>query len=62
MWPLISKKLDVLNKAGLSKDNFNEATCTLDALANEQQMITEFFKSIDENELKALFSDDFTVE
>ena len=25
LWPMIQKKLDVLNKAGLSKDNFEES-------------------------------------
>lgn len=29
MWPLVSKKLDVLNRAGLSKDNFRNADMNL---------------------------------
>ncbi|CAG2184187.1 unnamed protein product, partial [Oppiella nova] len=32
IWPMISKKLEVLNKAGLSKDTFTEASTALNAL------------------------------
>lgn len=28
LWPLLQKKLDVLNKAGLSKDNFMDSEST----------------------------------
>ena len=59
LWPLISRKLEILNKAGLSKDNFDEATTALDALQAEQHLITEFFESLDENDRKSLFQNDF---
>jgi hypothetical protein len=28
IWPMVKEKLDVLNKAGLSKDNFHEVDAT----------------------------------
>ena len=28
LWPLVQSKLDILSKAGLSKDNFHEASTT----------------------------------
>lgn len=28
LWPLVQSKLDILSKAGLSKDNFHEADTT----------------------------------
>ena len=27
MWPLVNEKLDVLSKAGLTKENLSEAKC-----------------------------------
>ena len=57
IWPMISKKLDVLNKAGLSKDNFEKATTALNSLEAQQHLITEFFESLDESERKALMEE-----
>ena len=28
LWPLVQRKLDVLSQAGLSKDNFHDASCS----------------------------------
>lgn len=61
LWPLISKKLEILNKAGLSKDNFDEATTALTSLEAEQHLITEFFESLDEKDQKSIIEKDFDV-
>lgn len=57
IWPMISKKLEILNKAGLSKDNFDRATNALNSLEAQQHLITEFFDSLNEDERKALMED-----
>ena len=38
LWPMLQKKLDVLNQAGLSKDNFldSESTCAAAARRDSQ--------------------------
>ncbi|XP_054168662.1 SWI/SNF-related matrix-associated actin-dependent regulator of chromatin subfamily A-like protein 1 [Oppia nitens] len=59
VWPMISKKLEVLNKAGLSKDNFDSASTVIDAKEAEQHLITDFFESLDENEMNDFLSDNF---
>merc|ERR1712126_579956 len=53
LWPMIQKKLVVLNKAGLSKDNFEESE-------EKQKTLDEFFqaKAIAENESSAENTDD----
>lgn len=43
IWPLVQKKLDVLARAGLSKDNFSEADMT-HARDSKQRDLTEFFE------------------
>ncbi|XP_033761887.1 SWI/SNF-related matrix-associated actin-dependent regulator of chromatin subfamily A-like protein 1 [Pecten maximus] len=43
IWPLVQKKLDVLARAGLSKDNFSEADTT-HARDSKQRDLTEFFE------------------
>ncbi|OWF39059.1 SWI/SNF-related matrix-associated actin-dependent regulator of chromatin subfamily A-like protein 1 [Mizuhopecten yessoensis] len=43
IWPLVQKKLDVLNRAGLSKDNFSEADTT-HARDSKQKDLTDFFE------------------
>lgn len=46
IWPLITKKLEILNKAGLSKrDDLNE-TQALVNVDDDQELITEFFEAI----------------
>ena len=48
LWPMIQNKLVVLNKAGLSKDNFEDSE-TKELEMENQMTIDDFFKS-DEKE------------
>lgn len=48
MWPLISKKLDILNKAGLSRDTFENTANPLN-LDPDQRMMDEFVTTISAN-------------
>ncbi|GFQ71950.1 hypothetical protein TNCT_6421 [Trichonephila clavata] len=48
MWPLVQRKLDILNKAGLSKDNFKSA----DTIMQEERLqpqIEDIWKELDES-------------
>merc|ERR1719225_2372826 len=47
MWPLIQKKLDTLNKGGLSKDNFmdSESHSVSIASSSKEAKITNYFSS-----------------
>ncbi|XP_027840177.2 SWI/SNF-related matrix-associated actin-dependent regulator of chromatin subfamily A-like protein 1 [Aphis gossypii] len=60
IWPLIQFKLNVLNKAGLSKDNFkDDSTTVINCSAKSNQMsILDFLNDedseLDENDLKFL--------
>ena len=47
LWPLIQKKLDILNKAGLSKDNFmdSESHSVSTASSSKETKITNYFSS-----------------
>jgi len=57
MWPMIQKKLDVLNKAGLSKDNFEESEAEI-MTDTRQHKIDEFFKAdMKEEDLDKLWGD-----
>ena len=49
LWPMIQKKLVVLNKAGLSKDNFEEAG-ERNMEMEKQRTIDEFYKPKEEEE------------
>ena len=63
LWPLIQKKLDVLNKAGLSKDNFmdSESHSVIQSSSSCEQKeakITDFFStSLTEEDMAALDDD-----
>ena len=59
LWPMIQKKLVVLNKAGLSKDNFEESE-EKNMEMEKQKTLDEFFqaKAIAENESSAENTDD----
>jgi hypothetical protein len=66
LWPMIQRKLDVLNKAGLSKDNFmaseSHTVTTSSANSNGEAKITDFFStSLTEEDIAAL-DDDYDVE
>ncbi|KAK7869180.1 hypothetical protein R5R35_006630 [Gryllus longicercus] len=62
LWPLIQSKLEVLNKAGLSKDSFQTcATSTVVCKRTDQKSITDFFGALEDDDeddilLKALDS------
>jgi len=57
MWPLIQKKLEVLNKAGLSKDNFEESEAKI-MEDTHQHKIEDFFKAeMKEEDLDQLWGD-----
>jgi SWI/SNF-related matrix-associated actin-dependent regulator 1 of chromatin subfamily A len=45
LWPLIQAKLDVLNKAGLSKDNFSNVDL-INVPKKDQRQIDEMFKQL----------------
>lgn len=48
LWPLVMTKLDVLNRAGLSKDNFQSADTTAVNFKNpSQQKISDFFLDLE---------------
>ena len=64
LWPMIQRKLDVLNKAGLSKDNFTDShsTCLLSSNnreeAEDKSKITDYFSvSLTEEDILALDDD-----
>ena len=68
LWPMISNKLDILNKAGLSKDNFREADVEI-LKKKERTDISNFFPAaagavptVEEKEFTDLFSDEFQDE
>lgn len=46
MWPLIKRKLDVLNKAGLSRDTYENTGNPL-YLKEDQTMMDEFIQKLD---------------
>jgi len=46
IWPLIQSKLDVLNKAGLSKDNFLESETSVLQNSRKQPSILNYFSEI----------------
>lgn len=48
LWPLVQSKLDILSKAGLSKDNFHEADTTE---LKVHSIILLFIKSIVQDDL-----------
>lgn len=60
LWPMIQNKLVVLNKAGLSKDNFEDSE-TKELEMENQMTIDDFFKS-DEKEATAEVTDNVTVK
>nr|CAD7398451.1 unnamed protein product [Timema cristinae] len=49
LWPLIQAKLDVLNKAGLSKDNFLNSHST-EMKSRQQKSLVDFFEELIEDE------------
>ena len=59
LWPIIQKKLDVLNKAGLSKDNFKDSeshtVSNAASSSNGDSKITDYFStSFTEEDIAAL--------
>ena len=58
LWPLLQRKLNVLQQAGLSKDNFSAAdshTVTSASSSKNNQKITDYFStSLTEEDLEAL--------
>ena len=59
LWPIIQKKLDVLNKAGLSKDNFKDSeshtVSNATSNSNGDSKITDYFSnSFTEEDIAAL--------
>ena len=60
LWPLIQKKLDVLNKAGLSKDNFMNSeshTVTTKAVPSSSKITDYFNCTITDEDVAALDED-----
>nr|XP_027199849.1 SWI/SNF-related matrix-associated actin-dependent regulator of chromatin subfamily A-like protein 1 [Dermatophagoides pteronyssinus] len=59
LWPMLSKKLETLNKAGLSRDTYDGTFNPLDMADENQSLLTEFFNYLDnENNL----NDNPTIE
>ena len=56
IWPLISKKLNILNKAGLSRDTFNNTSNPLEVNEN-QTLITEFVNLLNSNDIRSMLVD-----
>merc|ERR1719378_1450114 len=56
LWPMIQQKLDVLNKAGLSKDNFEESEAKI-MEDSRQKKIDGFFKPDAKEEMDKLWDD-----
>lgn len=56
IWPLISKKLNILNKAGLSRDTFNNTSNPLEVNEN-QTLITEFVNLLNSNDISSMLVD-----
>lgn len=54
MWPLIKRKLDVLNKAGLSKDTYKNTGNPL-YQREDQMMMDEFIQKLDRNTIQETF-------
>merc|ERR1712113_1239532 len=56
LWPLLQRKLNVLQQAGLSKDNFSAADShTVTSAAKSNQKITDYFStSLTEEDLEGL--------
>ncbi|KAF0311821.1 SWI/SNF-related matrix-associated actin-dependent regulator of chromatin subfamily A-like protein 1 [Amphibalanus amphitrite] len=46
IWPLVQRKLDVLNRAGLSKDDFTEADEDRQRSSDQQPLITDLFQQL----------------
>ena len=63
LWPMLQRKLNVLQQAGLSKDNFSAAdshTVTSASSSKDNQKITDYFStSLTEEDLEALNDDNF---
>ncbi|CAB4061372.1 SMARCAL1 [Lepeophtheirus salmonis] len=60
LWSLVQKKLEVLNQAGLSKDNFLDASTSSKQIKTEKPKITDYFSSsFTENDFEELFTTDF---
>ena len=63
LWPMIQRKLEVLNKAGLSKENFmdseSHSTCVQTASgSSDNSKITDYFSSsLTEEDIQALDDD-----
>ena len=54
IWPMISKKLEILNKAGLSRDTFDNTANPLE-LKESQTMMDEFVTALDQNQIESMF-------
>ncbi|OTF71458.1 SWI/SNF subfamily A-like protein [Euroglyphus maynei] len=50
MWPVLSKKLEILQKAGLSRDTYADTYNPLENNDNEQSLLTDFFNHLDQSQ------------
>ena len=58
LWPMIQRKLDVLNKAGLSKENFMDSQSHSTSVQATDNKITDYFSiSLTEEDILALDDD-----
>ncbi len=64
MWPMVVQKLETLNKAGLTKDNFHEADSEAlqQSSQSSQKGIDDYFQPLQDQDLAALLNDDFEDE
>lgn len=54
MWPIIKKKLDVLNKAGLSKDSYKNTGNPLDQ-KEDQMLMDDFIQKLSPEMVQELY-------
>ncbi|KAJ9592252.1 hypothetical protein L9F63_001253 [Diploptera punctata] len=64
LWPMIQNKLDVLNKAGLSKDNFLDTENTFLQKSKKQPSILNYFSEmcINDEELSGIDFNDIEIQ
>ncbi len=56
LWPMVQSKLDVLNKAGLSKDNFQDAEPSGFLVTSKDLMNSQFSQNSQQPQIQDYFS------
>jgi len=61
LWPMIQKKLDVLNKAGLTKDNFQDSESKV-LMDKAQKTIEDFFTTENDKASDDMFDEEWELD